>query len=162
MTEALPWLIIFAVGSIVSLLWAASQLAAPKVYQHYAQKYPFRLEFNSSLAVLFSIVVTIITSIVVGHLMARYIEPGDDALPTATTTLTVILIWLAALGVAVPLVMRAKVIRVRWVDNPGNDEKTYPVTIVLAIALSTVVTLALATVSATVFAILILHVVKAF
>src|SRR5260221_4071800 len=161
MTPSIGWLVIFVVVCLLSLWWAASQLTGAKIYHHNEVDYPHNLEFNSSFTFLFTIVVTIMTSVVVGFLAARFIQPGDAGTPNGVTTIVVILIWVAGLAVNVRLLMRAKVVHLTWPDDKSK-EKIYPVSIASSIAFSTLFTLSLATMSSTVFAILITQVVRAF
>lgn len=161
MLSPIAWLAIFVVVGLISLYWATSNLARQLIYLHNKIEYPTHLEFNSSLAFLAAIVLTIITSVVVGHLVVKYIQPDQGGIPSTVTTIVVLLIWLVVLILNMQLVMRAKVVHLKWPDDKAN-EKIYPVGIATAVALSLLLTLSLATMSSTVVAILITQVVKAF
>ena len=161
MNTSIGWLAIFVVVCLLSLWCAASELAGQKVYHHNEIEHPHNLEFNSSFTFLFTIVITIITSVVLGYLVARVIQTGDSGTPRAVTTIVVVVIWLAGLAVNIRLLMRPKVVHLLWPDSK-DKEKIYPVSIVSAIAFSTLLTLSVATMSATVVAILITQVVRAF
>src|SRR5262245_7952478 len=122
MEPPIGWLAIFVVVCLLSLWWAASELAGQKVYRHNAIDYPHNLEFNSSFTFLFTIVVTIITSVVVGYMFAKFIQPGDTETPHAVTTIVVILVWLAAFTLNTRLLMRLKVVHLTWPDSKDQEK----------------------------------------
>jgi hypothetical protein len=161
MVAPIGWLAVFVVVCFLSLWWAASKLSDQKVFIQNGVEYPHNLEFNSSFALLFAIVLTIATSVLVGYLAARFIVPGDAGTPPGGTTVGVLLVWVAALALDTQLGMRAKVLHVIWPDDK-NNEKVYRVTVVFSIAFSTMFTLSLAAISATIVAVLITRVIAAF
>ncbi|MBI1863804.1 hypothetical protein HYS03_01195 [Candidatus Woesebacteria bacterium] len=153
LNTTLLWVVVFVILSVLSLLWATSKLSGKKVYSNKDEDYPHNLEFNSSFAVLFSIGVTIFTSVILGYFIARFIQPGDNGTPNIGVTVLFVAIWLIALVIDIFFFMEAKVVHVWWPKD--TDDKIYPVGIAMSIAFSTLFTISLLTITSSVVAFLI-------
>ncbi len=161
MSSTIVWLVIFVIATFLALVWAAKELAVGKIYHHNNINYPHELEFNSSFVILFTIIVTIITSVLVGIFIEKYIQPSETGGPNIATTIGVVVLWVIAMLINIPLFMKAKVIHVSWPPSYTETLK-YPVTIGFNIAFATLLTISLATMGSTVVGALIAHVVSQF